>query len=168
MTDIVIDWRRKFDVEKFAEDKEIRWSSVRRTKYERSLATLVDGEERGEEEMVVERGRKELYTYPGGGGRGEPPERAGTQWTMLEAPTMVGQHPSTSMVFHQPLGNPSPATLPISKKCTAQAASPAAKLLAISPSPSANSGISVCAVQTVSPLLHAVVVATFSLISIGF
>lgn len=140
-------WRKD---EKFAEDKEIRWSGVRRTKYEKSLTTLVDGEERGEEEMVVERGRKELYTYPGGGGRGEPPERAGTQWTMLEAPTMVGQHPSASMVFHQPLGNPSPATLLISKKCTAQTASPAARLLAIFLSPSANSGISVCAVQTVS------------------
>lgn len=114
---------------------EIRGSSVRRTKYGRSLTALVDGEERGEEEMVVERGRKALYTYPGGGGRGEPPERAGTQWTVLEAPTMVGQHPSTSMVFHQPLGNPSPATLLISKKCTAQTASLAARLFAISPFP---------------------------------
>lgn len=50
--------------EKFAEDKEIRGSSVRRTKYGRSLTALVDGEERGEEEIVVERGRKRALYIP--------------------------------------------------------------------------------------------------------
>lgn len=128
----------------------------------RGLTALLDGEERGEEEMVGERGGKELYTNPGGGGRGEPPHRAGTQWTALEAPTMVGQHPSTSMVFYQPPGNPSPATLSTSKKCTALTASPAARLFAISPSTSANSGGVFCAVRIVSPLFYAVVIVIFS------
>lgn len=111
---------------------------------------------------------KSLYTNPGGGGRGEPLHRAGTQWTALEAPTMVGQHPSTSMVFYQPPGNPSPATLFTSKKCTALTASPAARLFAISTFPSANSRGFFCAVRIVSPLFCAVVIVIFSLTSIGF
>lgn len=137
---------------------------------EQGMRGLMDGGERGEEETVGERGRKELYTYPDGGGKGEPPERAGTQWITLEAPIMVGQHPSTSMVFHQPPGNPSPTTLSISKKCTAPTASPAARQFTIFPSSSTNSGNTFCAVRTVSLLLCAVVIVTctLSLLSIGF
>lgn len=41
--------------EEFTEEKEIRGSNFRRTKYARALTALLDGEERGEEEMVGER-----------------------------------------------------------------------------------------------------------------
>lgn len=41
--------------EEFTEEKEIRGSNFRRTKYAKALTALLDGEERGEEEMVGER-----------------------------------------------------------------------------------------------------------------